>query len=402
MRTRSRFGIATCIAAASASMVATAVFPGTAHATLRTNAVQSGRAWVAFNGDGTADYCRRVGNAWDMRVQCTVSTGAGFGTSFASTAMDTGYDAGRSWADLNGDAKADFCRVVDDWGLRARCTTSTGSGFGTTVSSGTLDPGYDSSRGWADVNGDAKADYCRVVDAGGPRLRCTLSTGGGFGTTISSDPVDPGYDAGRAWVDANADGRADYCRVVGGWFKNVSCTLSTGSGFGTTFTSGALDAGYDAGRAWADFDADGRADYCRVVGSSNFHDSKVQCTLSTGAGFGSTPTSDMLDWGFDAGRAWVDFNGDRRADYCRVVVASQIQCHLSAGTGFATFGPFSGVLDTGYDSGRAWADFSGDGRADYCRRVGDSWNSRVECTLSTGNGFGLTHTSGTLDWGYDN
>ena len=401
MRTRSRFGIATCIAAASASMVATALFPGTAHATLRTNAVQSGRAWVAFNGDGTADYCRRVGNAWDMRVQCTVSTGAGFGASFASTAMDTGYDAGRSWADLNGDAKADFCRVVDDWGLRARCTTSTGSGFGTTISSDTLDPGHDSSRGWADVDGDAKADFCRVVDQGGAQLRCTLSTGGGFGATIVSGSLDPGYDAGRAWVDANADGRADYCRVVGGWHKNVSCTLSTGTGFGTTFTSGALDAGYDDGRAWADFNADGRADFCRVIGGPNYADSKALCTVSTGTAFGTTPTSPTLDRGKEAGRAWADFNADGRADYCRVLTAGKAQCTLSTGSGFG-FSPLSDVLDTGYESGRAWADFSGDGRADYCRRVGDSWNSRVECTLASANSFGLTHTSGTLDWGYDN
>ncbi|MEA2702217.1 MAG: hypothetical protein QOD63_162, partial [Actinomycetota bacterium] len=212
-KNRAGIGLVACIAAAGASVLASALFPGIAHATLKTGAVQSGRAWVGFNGDGAADYCRRVGNAWDIRVQCTVSTGAGFGTSFASTAMDTGYDAGRAWADVNGDAKADFCRVVDDWGLRVRCTTSTGSGFGTTFSSAELDPGYDSSRGWTDVNGDARADYCRVVDDWGARLRCTLSTGGGFGDTISSEPLDAGYDAGRAWADANADGRADYCRV---------------------------------------------------------------------------------------------------------------------------------------------------------------------------------------------
>jgi hypothetical protein len=55
----------------------------------------------------------------------------------------------------------------------------------------------------------------------------------------------------------------------------------------------------------ADFDGDGRADYCRRVGGVNLQTSYLSCTLSTGDGFGKTVQSPVVDWGFDTGRAWV-------------------------------------------------------------------------------------------------
>ncbi len=116
--------------------------------------------------------------------------------------------------------------------------------------------------------------------------------------------------------------------------SRVSCTLSTGTGFGATLTSGVLDWGYVAGTAWADANGDGRADYCRPVGNVNLQSSYVECTLSTGTGFGATVMSNVLDWGYDTGRAWVDANADGKADYCRRVgsvnfVSSRVQCTLS-------------------------------------------------------------------------
>jgi hypothetical protein len=186
-------------------------------------------------------------------------------------------------------------------------------------------------------------------------VKCTLSTGTGFGATVTSGVLDWGYVSGREWVDVSADGRADYCRRVGGTNhvdSRVTCTLSTGTGFGATLTSGVLDWGYDAGRAWTDANGDRRADYCRRVGGMNHVDSRVTCTLSTGTGFRATLTSGVLDWGYDAGRAWADFNGDRRADFARRVggtnhVDSQVQVTPIAGTGFGLT-VSSRVLDWGY------------------------------------------------------
>lgn len=140
----------------------------------------------------------------------------------------------------------------------------------------------------ADVNGDGAYDSCAIIGSRNfvdSRVLCDLAGGG----SIASGVIDWGYPDGRAMADMNGDGRADYCRVVGD--RNfvssyVSCTLSTGTGFGATVMSGVLDWGYPAGRFWADVNGDRMADFCRRVGDSpNIF---VSCTLSTGYGFGAT------------------------------------------------------------------------------------------------------------------
>ena len=46
-----------------------------------------------------------------------------------------------------------------------------------------------------------------------------------------SGPIDTGDEAGRAWVDHNRDGKADYCRLVRPE-QRISCTTSLGNAFG--------------------------------------------------------------------------------------------------------------------------------------------------------------------------
>jgi hypothetical protein len=294
---------------------ARAAFPG----------VQSSQGWVDANGDGKADWCMQWG---DDALQCTPSTGNGFGARFRTTHQDPGYGAGRAWVDFNGDGRADYCRVVGGSYKNLQCTVSLGDRFGATFTSGNVDPGYDAGRAWVDVNGDGKADYCRVVGAFDKRLECTLSTGDGFGASFRSGVIDPGYDNGRAWVDVNGDGKADYCRKVGLGPNSIQCTLSNGTTFGNTFASPAMDTGYKGG-AWADVNGDGKADYCRPIGGP-----AVQCTFSTGQAFGSTITQQLNPPSFAQTEGWVDANGDGRADYCRAVARDQLACTLSTGTGF--------------------------------------------------------------------
>jgi hypothetical protein len=266
---------------------------------------------VDFNGDAKADYCRRVGNDNHKSsfVSCTVSTGTGFGQTFMSGVIDWGHDIGAAWVDFNADGRADYCRRVGGTAAQqVSCTLSTGSGFGPTFMSGVIDWGYDPGVGWPDFNGDGRADYCRRVgDTAAQQISCTTSTGTGFGSTFFSGPIDWGYDPGLGWADFNADGKADYCRRVGdSAAPQVSCTTSTGTGFGPTFLSGPIDWGYDAGVAWTDVDGDGQADYCRRVGVENHVTSYVSCTPSTGTGFGATFLSGVIDWGYDAGVDWAD------------------------------------------------------------------------------------------------
>jgi Salmonella virulence plasmid 65kDa B protein len=238
------------------------------------------------------------------------------------------------------------------------------SAFGSdNTESGSVDIGE--ARWWADVNGDGRADFCRLFTAdiadknqtrGGvfPRVSCLLSNGDGFDKTpIESGAIDPGFPSGRAWVDVNGDGKADYCRTGGskesGWF-GVECLLSTGKGFGPEITShsvGSIDLGFDSGRAWVDVNGDGKVDYCRMGGSKESGWFGVECLLSAGNGFGPDITSHSvgnIDLGFDNGRAWVDVNGDGKADYCRTGGSKEsgwfgVKCLLSTGNGFGPESP---------------------------------------------------------------
>ncbi|GIF68465.1 hypothetical protein Ais01nite_65000 [Asanoa ishikariensis] len=374
----------------------------------------AGLAWADVDGDGKADYCRRVGtvNHQDSKVSCTLSTGSGYGATVTSGVTDWGYLVGRQWADMNGDRKADFCRLGGN-DLRtdayALCTPSSGSGFSATVVSARIDAGHSAGRAWADVNGDGKADFCRV--RGGTNhtdafVSCTPSTGAAFGNDISSTNLDWGAAAGRAFTDFNGDGKADFCRVVGTVNHTaayVSCTVSRGGDFGATYSSQPTDWGFGADRVWADVNGDKRSDFCRRVGS--IAEPRVACTLSTGTGFGTTVVSALADWGQPGSRSWTDVDADGKADFCRVRgtvnhTDAKLSCLLSTGSGFGSE-VTSGNVDWGFHTGRGWADVNGDGRTDYCRRVGGSvTDTRVSCSGSTGSGFAASIASGVLEWGH--
>jgi hypothetical protein len=352
-----------------------------------------GRAWADFNGDGRADFCRLIGNfnGSSSYVACTLMTASGFGSQITSGVLDWGLGDGRAWVDFNGDGLADYCRIVNavnHYLGQLACTLSTGNGFGATIYSPQVNFGFATGRFWVDVNGDGRADYCRRIgnynNVDG-RIQCTLSNGTSFGESIDSPVMDWGYDAGRSWVDFNGDGLLDYCRVVGGASNSsgsLICTLMTPTGFGAHIASGILDTGYDPGRAWVDFNGDGLPDYCRRVGGPNLVNSGLTCTLSTGTGFGESIAVVIGDWGFDAGTAWLDINGDGMADYCRVTGGgssnSYVTCALSNGQGFSD-NYTSPVTDGGYESTRDWAFVGSSGAGSFCRSVGGTGNFMMLC-----------------------
>jgi hypothetical protein len=153
---------------------------------------------------------------------------------------------------------------------------------------------------------------------------------------------DWGYEEGRAKVDFNGDGNLDLCRVIGSGYPNsyVICSLSSGPALeqmyaGADVQSASIDWGYPAGRAWIDFNGDKRADYCRIVGGSE-NGFKAKCLLSTGTAFGSEIMSDAIDPGFEDTRLWKDVNNDGKVDFCRKVGNNRefIRCTMSAGTAF--------------------------------------------------------------------
>jgi hypothetical protein len=329
-----------------------------------------GRAWVDFNADGKADFCRVLGGGLTATIACTVSTGAGFGATY-TYATDGGYADGRMWGDVSGDGRADYCRRVGNGGADSRigCSISTGTGF---TDGGNTLQAWGANETLADANGDGTADYCRITGAD-PNYAASCSPNAA--DSPSSIAANPGSAYGRAWADVNGDGKADFCRVI----SVLVCSTANGS-----ISSNTVDLGYEPGRAWADVNGDRLADYCARVGNGGA-DARMGCVLSTGSGFGQFVVSAPLEWGDDAAYAWVDFEGDGDRDFCRAVAPTptnqQLFCTLWPGL---TTTIVSGPTDLGAASGRAWVDHNGDGRADFCRVTG----STATCTISNGTGFG--------------
>jgi hypothetical protein len=143
-------------------------------------------------------------------------------------------------------------------------------------------------------------DFCRAVptssDGNKGKLVCILWEGTGFGKTVSTpenQPIDLGIPSGRAWVDFDGDGKADFCTlIVSGKEHQLACWLSKGDKFSDTPI-----VSYDVSwpdnpklRAWVDVNADGKTDFCSVQGAnSEFFD----CVLSNGRSFES-PIRDLI------------------------------------------------------------------------------------------------------------
>ncbi len=318
------------------------------------------RTLADANGDGRGDYCRFLSEVRGTYLSCALVGDDGrFGDrEFRS---DPGFDTGypglpRAFADVNGDGRADYCRFVGNVpGVFLSCALAAADGrFGSYDfnSSPDLMFGYGSlPRTFADVNGDGRADYCRFVQGQRGRfLSCALATAdGGFGNLdVNSDP---GLAAGharlpRALVDANSDGRADYCRFVGtGSDMFLSCILATAGGrFGPyVIRSVSVGAGFDLGlssfpKGLGDVTGDGRVDYCRFVGSAAVP--RLSCAAANGnGGFGGHDVTSALavaggTTAISLGlpglpRMLGDVNADGRADFCRFVPGATLGTLIS-------------------------------------------------------------------------
>jgi hypothetical protein len=334
-------------------------------------------AWIDVNRDKRADYCRLVVPGRPGQYACTLSTGRGFGdTVKTADGYDGGYSTPHLWGDVDGDGTPDFCRRTGDSGSqRVACTVSSGTalvewpeGNATWGTAGT-------PAALVDANADGRLDYCRVVTDAGV---CTLNTGKGWGAdapSLSLAANGLGQATGAAWTDVDGDRRADFCRVISA--SNAACTTAAGAQLNVNVG----DTGPAAGRTWVDVDGDGKADFCRRWAAAA--PTSMACTM--GPDLRNTRLA-ILALGEDTGAAWADFDGDGDRDFCRVV-SGKVACTPWSANGLDVPATVtSAALDVGAaNDERAWVDFNGDGKADYCRRVGGA----VACTTSTGTGFGF-------------
>lgn len=195
------------------------------------------------------------------------------GGLWLAEAPASGADAPRRWlADVTGDGRADLCALTREDGQAALACWAMGqTGRAALAKTTPLDPGRPGNRWFADVNGDGAADFCRVVGrkpAG--YLRCELADAARFPSAITAH-VRMGHREGfyrfRAFADVDGDGRADYCRVVGRPPRpKLSCALSDGEAIKDAFYQ-PIDIGDPGYRFLADVNADGVAEFCRRLGT---------------------------------------------------------------------------------------------------------------------------------------
>ncbi len=322
-----------------------------------------------INGDGKADVCGRAHASMRCWLSTGEGFGEGFSGPVMATADgydQVKYFSTIRLADINGDGKDDFCARFKE---QFKCYLSTGNGFEGEVllpdmgdNSGWGDEQYYSTIRTGDINGDGKVDICARGSAG---FRCWPSTGDGFGPEY---PV-IGWSNDNGWghrqyyttirmPDINGDGKSDVCaRDSGG----LVCHLSTGTGWSDAIRGpewsdqwGWNDYDNYSTLMYGDLNGDGMDDICARANAN------VSCTLSTGDGFGDGVSVDA----FSDERGWnkpeqyrtlrmADINGDGRFDVCGRS-ENGVDCYTFNGAGF-----------DGVTEGPRWSNASGWGAVQF-------------------------------------
>lgn len=216
------------------------------------------------------------------------------------------------------------------------------------TSNGQLDGafwGIAETRAWVDVNGDNVPDFCRIVKLSrtSGSLKCTLAAGSDAaeqyaGMSFETPVPLPAPNIKGTWVKLK-DGGAWYCRTIvrSGRHGELSCFKILRDGFGTEVRSqNPIDLGLASGRAWVDFNGDGRPDFCTLIPRRAEGVGKLSCLLMESQGFASTPVqSDRIRWAGPSMRRWIPTQNGLVA-FCSVAGPrfAFVECTPSTGSGF--------------------------------------------------------------------
>jgi hypothetical protein len=294
--------------------------------------VKNNRCFADINGDGMADYIVLTCDKKESSINVYFSNGRGFDkkASLISNGIPNGIaNMGSYFADVNGDGMADFITFQGNAqtpNIVAYLAMSKGYKKEVCIKSAPIDRGFDGfPRGFADVNGDGKADYLTFRgDINQPYVLAYFSTGNGFSqisykSSSLLEKAIPNFT--RAFADVNGDGMADYIDSRDG--ENLNMYLSNKIEYNYKFIfpyqthmSDPINKGYDnMPRGFVDIDGDKRADYVTFRGDPQ--SPKIYTYLSYGSYFEASPRISIpIEKGYDNyPRGFADVNGDGKSDY---------------------------------------------------------------------------------------
>ncbi|WP_245971901.1 M23 family metallopeptidase, partial [Solirubrobacter pauli] len=165
-------------------------------------------------------------------------------------------------------------------------------------------PGTFGTDAWNSIATESKTVFSDGVVCGAP----ADSDGDGLPDSGDRCPSEAGPSSTSGCPDADSDGTADQddvCPDQAGPATTSGCPDADADGVKDSIDVCPTNAGSKsfAGCPYelfvvqptsrADFDGDGKADFCRLTGAANNQNSTAQCTLSTGTSFGPTITSSL-------------------------------------------------------------------------------------------------------------